>query len=446
MKMKYIIVYFIFFILGTCSITSATDYYVDASMGNDSWTGTAPVYLGGNDGPWKSLSKVNSSNFLPGDSINLKRGGIWFESLIIAYSGSSDNYITIRPYGSGDNPIIHGGTLVTSWSGPDNNGVYKSSGWCAWLLEDNVALKKASSEICFDGNWFFNPISKIIYYRPTNNILKNHKVFIIKRGSGIAFTNSSSYIIIDGIKFIGLGIYKGSADINLNNIIVNNCIFNNSLNGIWIDIGRHTSYYHNILIYNNIFNYCRHNIYLISQTAPYHGFRNIVIRNNQMLNSNGLVCGERWIATGDADGISLQNLRDSIIEYNDISGHCDGIGGITHWIANGYAGTGNIIRYNYIHDIKGAGIANDACTFGTANCQIYGNIISNFGTGSSGPYGGIRLNRAQTSSKHSLVSNNTICNGDIGIYFNALTDYYNIVNNIIYNMRLKIIRSNGPLL
>ena len=48
--------------------TTGTTYYVDSTSGNDENNGTSE------NAPWKSLEKVNSTVFQPGDQILFKTG------------------------------------------------------------------------------------------------------------------------------------------------------------------------------------------------------------------------------------------------------------------------------------------------------------------------------------------------------------------------------------
>lgn len=80
----------------------AATYYVDATNGSDFNTGISEA------ASWKTIAKVNSSNFQPGDVILFKRGEIWRDSLIIPSSGTSDKYITCAAYGTGERPVIDG--------------------------------------------------------------------------------------------------------------------------------------------------------------------------------------------------------------------------------------------------------------------------------------------------------------------------------------------------
>ena len=89
----------------------ATNYYVDATNGNDDNQGLSP------DHAFKTISIVNSMKFNPGDRILFKRGEMWREQLIVPSSGVTDNPIVFEAYGSGNRPIINGANLITGeWS------------------------------------------------------------------------------------------------------------------------------------------------------------------------------------------------------------------------------------------------------------------------------------------------------------------------------------------
>lgn len=77
-------------------------YYVDATAGNDSNDGLSPQTA------WKSLSKVNTVVFEPGDHILLKAGERWTGSLKPKGSGSFGNPIVLDKYGTGSKPLIEG--------------------------------------------------------------------------------------------------------------------------------------------------------------------------------------------------------------------------------------------------------------------------------------------------------------------------------------------------
>lgn len=86
---------------------AGTSYYVDAELGDDANNGTSTKT------PWKSLEKVNSSTFQPGDQILFKTGSIFSGQLKLTSSGSSENPIIVSSYGTGNKPIINGDGVLS---------------------------------------------------------------------------------------------------------------------------------------------------------------------------------------------------------------------------------------------------------------------------------------------------------------------------------------------
>ena len=74
------------------SLTTVTTYYVDATAGSDSNTGTSI------DKPWQTLAKVSATTLNPGDQVLLKRGSVWNETLTLASAGTVSNPIVIDAY------------------------------------------------------------------------------------------------------------------------------------------------------------------------------------------------------------------------------------------------------------------------------------------------------------------------------------------------------------
>lgn len=83
------------------SVSAAgSSYYVDSNSGNDSNSGTSA------NAAWRTLTKVNSINFSPGDKILFKAGGTWTGQLCPRGSGANGSPIVIDMYGSGNKPVI----------------------------------------------------------------------------------------------------------------------------------------------------------------------------------------------------------------------------------------------------------------------------------------------------------------------------------------------------
>ena len=88
------------FLLFACLPVSRESYYV-STTGNDANPGTM-------DRPWKTITKVNTASFSPGDKILFKREETWTtnETLTIRSSGTSGNPIIFDTYGTGPAPRI----------------------------------------------------------------------------------------------------------------------------------------------------------------------------------------------------------------------------------------------------------------------------------------------------------------------------------------------------
>src|SRR5689334_1681511 len=81
-------------------VCAGNTYYVDPVSGNDTFTGKSI------QNAWRSLEKVNTTTFLPGDKIYLKRGQTFEGSLLLKGSGTLNNVITLGAYGTGKRPVL----------------------------------------------------------------------------------------------------------------------------------------------------------------------------------------------------------------------------------------------------------------------------------------------------------------------------------------------------
>lgn len=107
---------------------SAQTLYVDATNGNDAWTGTLQDAQSA-DGPLKTLKKVSDMYFSPGDSVLLKCGQTWNETLVVTSSGVAGSPITYGAYGDctdNNKPVIDGSTPVNAWAAV-GGGIYAAT-------------------------------------------------------------------------------------------------------------------------------------------------------------------------------------------------------------------------------------------------------------------------------------------------------------------------------
>lgn len=93
---------------------SGYTYYIDSEGGNDMNSGKSP------DTPWQTLSKIYTNTFGPGETILLKRGGVWTgeKGEYFKVEGESNNPVVISTYGRGKKPVISGITPLPGWDKP----------------------------------------------------------------------------------------------------------------------------------------------------------------------------------------------------------------------------------------------------------------------------------------------------------------------------------------
>ena len=80
-----------------------TAYYVDSAAGSDANDGHSARH------PWRSLDRVNSGTFGPGDRILLRAGSRWAGFLSPGGSGAAGRPITVSRYGNGPKPAVDAG-------------------------------------------------------------------------------------------------------------------------------------------------------------------------------------------------------------------------------------------------------------------------------------------------------------------------------------------------
>lgn len=82
--------------------------------------------------PWKTLAKVVGVALMPGDSVLLRRDGIWREALRLSRSGNASAPIVVAPYGPG-------GQMPRIMGSDEISGVSVSGGWSARVVGGPVA-------------------------------------------------------------------------------------------------------------------------------------------------------------------------------------------------------------------------------------------------------------------------------------------------------------------
>ena len=218
---------FIILIFPLCSLVWAVAYYVDATGGNDSNSGLSESTS------WKSVAKVNSSRFNPGDQILFKRGAIWREQLFVSSSGSSGNPITFGAYGSGNKPKLLGSVNL---NGSSNWQLYSFNIWKSastisadvgnliFNNESSCGKKKSSlTSMVSQGDFYYDPSAKYLYVYSTSNPGTYYTVIeAAKRNNGVVIS-MRNYVTVQefDIRYWGAhGIQIDGYSGNCDNIII----------------------------------------------------------------------------------------------------------------------------------------------------------------------------------------------------------------------------------
>ncbi|MDQ8736422.1 S-layer homology domain-containing protein [Paenibacillus sp. LHD-38] len=309
-----------------------TIYYVDASNGNDASEGT------GTGGAWKTLDKVNSKTFEPGDRILFKRGESWSGTLHPKGNGEADQPIVIDSYGDQADlsPLINGnGNEAAVY-------LYNQQYWEIYNLEitnDDGSREDINSRTKKNGIYIVNDDAGTLnhIYIIGNNV---HDVY----GNNTKDGNGSSGIKVRTI--------AGDVPSNYNDILIDENTVGPRVDRTGIDI--------------NSDYWCRPDS---GCTGPpnWYPSHNVVIQNNfvQDVGGDGIVpmategaivqnntVGGFNMRSGTVNaGIWAWNADNTIIQFNEAyNGHTtlDGQG-----FDIDYGQTGTIVQYNYSHDNDG---------------------------------------------------------------------------------------------
>ncbi|MBN2485473.1 MAG: T9SS type A sorting domain-containing protein [Bacteroidales bacterium] len=294
----------------------ATNYYVSNS-GNDSANGTSP------ETAWKTIAKVNSGSYLPGDSILFKCGDIWrMETLIPPSSGTKQNYITFSSYGKGPKPKLYGSEVIKEYAGKaSKTNVYngnKAITYNPWNYNYHGAIFFKMNDSTVWGDSYAGSLSELdenfewhwqndtLYFYYDGNISDIDSIEVEQADRGINI--GTEYIIIDGfeIKFwlsrcIGCPIYP---ERRVDGLIIRNNIL--AYTGIREGgVGYGVQLFHsNMLVEKNIaFSNGRRNLSfnIVNQTGSC-TLRDIVVQDNELFDG--------WHTTGI--DVALQGLNHTI--------------------------------------------------------------------------------------------------------------------------------------
>ncbi|MED5019197.1 right-handed parallel beta-helix repeat-containing protein [Paenibacillus chibensis] len=243
-------------------------YYVDSVGGSDASDGLSEASA------WKTVAKVNSTTFMPGDRILFKAGGVWTGELWPKGSGTNGNPILIDMYGTGSKPAFTGSQTANQTLRLDNQEYWEIS------------------NLDISANYTDSFTRRGIYVHASDYGTVNHLYFrnlvIHDVWPNMPHTNNNTAKDTGGMFF---SITGSTTVTKFNDIrIENNTIRDLDREGItltwtsWSNRQGETG-----------------------GSGPWTGSTNVVVRNNYFANIGG-------------DGLVAQGLQSPLIEYNTIDG------------------------------------------------------------------------------------------------------------------------------
>jgi len=435
------IMYYFLLLLVSCGTKSSNDlidvdiefknhYYVDASGGSDSNTGNSP------DSAWKSLYKVSSFTFLPGDKLFFKSGEVWNGQLQLKGSGNEGKPIVLDQYGDGGKPIINGGGVST------NSGATLLLKNIQFWEINNLELTNTNGNTNYQGDlWAIlgkldkagGIEAKHIYIRDCYIHDVNGKV-ATKTTGGIymtAFGNDPSRYndlriennVIDNVGGLGIANQSSFASItsnsrypSLNIIIKGNIISNTGRNNIIIRASDGAVVEHNTLINSSRYD-TGHSIFCFNTVG-------VKIQFNEAYGNKGP--GDKDRGGFDAD----YNSKNTLIQYNYSHDNQWGFGIMKRSINENV-----VIRYNISENDDTAiyffGFNNRT---GNTKVSIYNNThfiksgikLSVFGSGGVG-----------RTAYNADFYNNIFYFEETGSNWGSIGSLVNFSNNCFYNISPK---------
>lgn len=355
---------------------TATSYFLDPVNGSDTNNGTTQ------NTAWKTLSKVNSFTFLPGDSILFKSGATFNGYLAPKGSGDKEHPIVISNYGKGAKPQINcNGTAMA-----------------ALKLSNQQYWEIAALDISNKGATALAGRTGILIEGADIGVL-NH---IYLKNIDVHDVNGDSYLKDGSNGGIFYNIRGSNYVSRFNDILIEGCSVQN-VNRTGLSVGS-SSY--GALYDGYGGNYPSSIINTYSHT-------NVVIRSNYIINVGG-------------DGIVPQYCNAPLIEYNMSNGACQtsaaaGVysAGIWPWRCEDA-----LFQYNEVSNtvLNGDGQAYD-CDYSNRTIYQYNYSHDN---------GGGFMLMCQNESNNSIIRYNISVNDRNGLFTISQGASGKIYNNTFY--------------
>lgn len=451
MVKKILLLIFLLFPLSTLGTT----YYIDPTC-ESSGDGTTTTC--GENGPFKTWGEVT---WTAGNTYSQKGGTTYYGTITVGASGTAGNPITINSYGTGK-AIINGmvENAKETWTENDPSaGIYSHAaaaynGYNYPLLENGIFLQEKNSTSLTNGTyarpWIVGGTKH--YYKPTDGTWDTEKVYGLRflgiNLQGYDYITITGFSITNCFRLISGYIIATDSSAKNSNIIITGNDFSNGLIGV--GLGSLTTSASNNSVTYNTFDYVRSSVELFAHggcdagtTAGNNDAVNIsyntISHCSQVYTPSGPAAYD-WSAVDlncasgeDLEGIGTQDLINSSIHHNTITGVCRGIFMFT--CANKDTFNNNIYN-NLITTTRNPIIlfpdtSEDPAAVSVYNNNFYYNILSG-GNSDNYPTTILAKNTKTPSTTPNTFYNNTIIASAEGIYLITYADYFTFKNNIIY--------------
>ena len=182
-----------------CSQVKAATYYVDATNGNDTFSGTT-ASVSATNGPWQSIAKVNTANLLPGDRVLFSCGQTWYETLKPINNGTAtaNIYFGSSPSQCTNKPKISGFNTIDGY----NWQLYQGNIWQTTLFPQNQNLIINTNFPGSVANWGSWPTDASVRFSPICPLtVAGCMRFIAGSTNRTSLTNSNIFPVIGGQKY-----------------------------------------------------------------------------------------------------------------------------------------------------------------------------------------------------------------------------------------------------
>lgn len=329
---------FLTIILIAASVVMGANKYFDSNVG-DAGSGTFAD-------PYKAIASLTWSGLSDGDTVYLKAGSIFRETMTVGKGGTSTPIVVAR-YGSGARPVISGCNVITGWSQVEATDIYSVSLTTRpsiLMINDTVCDSSKSATIMNDHEWAH--ASNVLYVRSVagNPDVVGLTIEAAQRNYGISCANYSN-LTFNGIDITGTNSYgmyfpnSGATNIKINNVHIRNVMSGLSWTGVNLNVYG--------LTVRSAFDITGMGIIVNSATANVGIYKTVVDRCNNygirvtsaavvnIRNSTIVGCGASGIYSAVAVGNAV-NIDSCIIVGNNV------IAGTYNSIYNSSTGTLNL--------------------------------------------------------------------------------------------------------